>query len=83
MAELLGQKVDSSSSRQRPTICCVIDERTGEVLWSVPLPTRGQATPMIYQQNGREFLVIFAGGHHFMEKPMGDSIIAYAHPQSG
>jgi K+-sensing histidine kinase KdpD len=57
-----------------------IDERTGKVVWSVPLPAGGQATPMIYQQNGREYLVIFAGGHHFMETPMGDSLIAYALP---
>ena len=57
-----------------------IDERTGKVLWSVPLPAGGQATPMIYEQNGREYLVIFAGGHHFMETPMGDSLIAYALP---
>jgi glucose dehydrogenase len=24
--------------------------------------------------------VMFAGGHHFMETPMGDSLIAYALP---
>ena len=57
-----------------------IDERTGTVVWSVPLPAGGQATPMIYEQNGREYLVMFAGGHHFMETPMGDSLIAYALP---
>jgi quinoprotein glucose dehydrogenase len=57
-----------------------IDERTGKVVWSVPLPAGGQATPMIYQQNGREYLVMFAGGHHFMETKMGDSLIAYALP---
>jgi quinoprotein glucose dehydrogenase len=27
--------------------------------------------------------VIFAGGHHFMETPMGDSVIAYALPRRG
>ncbi len=57
-----------------------IDERTGKVIWSVPLPAGGQATPMIYQQGGREYVVIFAGGHHFMETPEGDSVIAYALP---
>jgi quinoprotein glucose dehydrogenase len=57
-----------------------IDERSGKLLWSVPLPAGGQATPMVYEQNGREYLVIFAGGHHFMETPMGDSLIAYALP---
>ena len=59
-----------------------IDERTGKVLWSVPLPAGGQANPIVYEQDGREYLVIFAGGHHFMETPMGDSVIAYALPRS-
>jgi len=57
-----------------------IDLRTGKTIWSVPLPAGGQASPMIYEQNGREYVVIFAGGHHFMETPMGDSLIAYALP---
>jgi len=58
-----------------------IDERTGKVVWSVALPAGGQATPMIYQADGREYVVIFAGGHHFMETPAGDSVIAYALPR--
>ncbi len=58
-----------------------IDLRTGKTVWSAPLPAGGQATPIVYQQDGREYLVIFAGGHHFMETPMGDSVVAYALPQ--
>ena len=57
-----------------------IDENTGKVLWSVRLPAGGQANPIVYQQDGREYLVMFAGGHHFMETPEGDSIVAYALP---
>jgi len=57
-----------------------IDLKTGRTLWSAALPAGGQATPMVYEQNGREYLVIFAGGHHFMETPVGDSVIAYALP---
>jgi quinoprotein glucose dehydrogenase len=57
-----------------------IDIRTGKTVWSVPLPAGGQATPIVYEQNGREYLVIFAGGHHFMETPTGDSMTAYALP---
>ena len=57
-----------------------IDLRTGKTVWTAPLPAGGQATPIVYEQNGREFVVIFAGGHHFMETPMGDSIVAYALP---
>jgi quinoprotein glucose dehydrogenase len=57
-----------------------IDERTGKTVWSATLPAGGQANPIVYQQDGREYLVIFAGGHHFMETPEGDSVIAYALP---
>ena len=45
------------------------------------LPAGGQANPMIYEQNGRQYLVIMAGGHHFMETPRGDYVIAYALPE--
>ncbi|HEV7417703.1 MAG TPA: PQQ-binding-like beta-propeller repeat protein, partial [Tianweitania sediminis] len=53
-----------------------IDTETGEVLWSDVLPAGGQANPIIYQQDGRDYLVIQAGGHHFMETPIGDYYIA-------
>lgn len=36
---------------------------------------------MIYEANGRQYLVIMAGGHHFMETPGGDALIAYALPR--
>jgi quinoprotein glucose dehydrogenase len=58
-----------------------IDLRNGKTLWSAVLPAGGQANPIVYQQGDREYLVIFAGGHHFMETPMGDSVIAYALPR--
>jgi quinoprotein glucose dehydrogenase len=35
---------------------------------------------MVYAIDGREYLVIVAAGHHFMETPPGDFVIAYALP---
>ena len=58
-----------------------LDIRTGETLWQDTLPAGGQAGPMVYEANGRQYLVIMAGGHHFMETPIGDEVIAYALPQ--
>ncbi|ACF02324.1 membrane-bound PQQ-dependent dehydrogenase, glucose/quinate/shikimate family [Rhodopseudomonas palustris TIE-1] len=55
-----------------------IDIETGKTVWQDVLPAGGQATPMTYEANGRQFLVIMAGGHHFMETPVGDSLVAYA-----
>lgn len=57
-----------------------IDLATGRTLWSDVLPAGGQATPMTYSVNGRQYVVIHAGGHHFMETPIGDEVIAYALP---
>lgn len=57
-----------------------IDIETGETLWDDVLPAGGQANPIVYEANGREYLVIMAGGHHFMETPRGDYVIAYALP---
>ncbi|NIK07223.1 quinoprotein glucose dehydrogenase [Xanthomonas arboricola] len=58
-----------------------IDLATGKELWHAKLPAGGQANPMVYAYNGREYLVIMAGGHHFMQTPAGDAVVAYALPQ--
>ncbi|AQR72828.1 membrane-bound PQQ-dependent dehydrogenase, glucose/quinate/shikimate family [Sphingomonas sp. LM7] len=57
-----------------------IDLRTGATIWQDALPAGGQATPMVYEVAGKQYLVIMAGGHHFMETPVGDAVIAYALP---
>ena len=57
-----------------------IDLKTGKTLWTDVLPAGGQATPMTYAVNGKQYLVIAPGGHHFMETPIGDEVIAYALP---
>ena len=58
-----------------------IDIDTGKVLWTDVLPAGGQATPMTYEIDGRQYLVIMAGGHHFMETPVGDALVSYALPK--
>ena len=58
-----------------------IDIRTGDTLWQDALPAGGQAGAMTYEANGRQYVVIMAAGHHFMETPGGDSLIAYVLPQ--
>src|SRR5690606_22130695 len=57
-----------------------IDIRTGETLWQDVLPAGGQANPMTYESGGKQYVLIMAGGHHFMETPIGDELIAYALP---
>jgi quinoprotein glucose dehydrogenase len=60
-----------------------IDIDTGKVLWSDKLPAGGQATPMAFEVDGREFIGFMAGGHHFMHTPPGDYVLAYALPTGG
>lgn len=57
-----------------------IDERTGKVVWQVTLPAGGNATPISYAVNGRQFVAIAAGGHGGLGTETGDSVIAYALP---
>jgi quinoprotein glucose dehydrogenase len=59
-----------------------IDINTGNVVWKDTLPAGGQANPMAFEVNGREFIGFMAGGHHFMHTPAGDYVLAYALPQS-
>ena len=59
-----------------------IDIETGKTVWPTHLPAGGQATPMTYEEDGTPYLVIMAGGHHFMETPIGDSVVAYALPSA-
>ncbi len=59
------------------------DAETGEVLWRTLLPTSAHATPMTYRlrKDGRQFVVIAAGGHFPLGSPADDVLIAYALPQ--
>ncbi len=54
---------------------------TGEELWSGRLPAGGQATPMTYEWEGRQYVVIAAGGHSTSRTKLGDEIVAFALPE--
>ncbi len=59
------------------------DIETGEVLWKTSLPAGGQAVPMTYRVDGRQVVVIAAGGFGRFPipgNPLGDSLVAYALP---
>jgi quinoprotein glucose dehydrogenase len=59
-----------------------IDIKTGKVLWTHDLPAGGQANPMAFSANGHEYVAIMAGGHHFMETPVGDDFLAFRLPDN-
>lgn len=59
------------------------DADSGAELWKGRLPAGGQATPMTYDRDGRQFVVIAAGGHSNMQTTPGDEIVAFALPRRG
>lgn len=54
---------------------------TGDELWSGRLPGGGQATPMTYEWEGRQYVVIAAGGHSTSTTTLGDELVAFALPE--
>jgi quinoprotein glucose dehydrogenase len=57
------------------------DARNGKELWSARLPTGAFAIPMSYAVNGRQYVVVAAGGHAFIYPKPGDTITAFALPR--
>jgi quinoprotein glucose dehydrogenase len=55
------------------------DKKTGRLLWETKLPAGGYATPATYMVNGKQFVVIAAGGGK-MGTPSGDAYVAFALP---
>ncbi len=53
---------------------------TGALLWETELPAGGYATPATYAVNGRQYVVIAAGGGKMGTKS-GDSYVAFALPE--
>ncbi len=53
------------------------DKLTGKLLWETTLPAAGNATPATYQVDGRQFVVIAAGGGK-SGAPSGGRYVAFA-----
>jgi quinoprotein glucose dehydrogenase len=56
------------------------DKTTGKLLWEASLPSAGNATPSTYEVNGRQFVVIAAGGGK-SKNTSGGSYVAFALPE--
>jgi len=58
------------------------DKATGELLWETTLPFSGNATPATYAVNGRQYVVIAAGGGKDPKSPSGGVYVAFALPKT-
>lgn len=57
------------------------DKYTGKLLWETTLPFAGNAAPATYEINGRQYIVIAAGGGKDMTTRSGGMYVAFALPQ--
>jgi quinoprotein glucose dehydrogenase len=55
-----------------------LDKTTGALLWETTLPFAGNATPATYDVNGRQFVVIAAGGGKDLKSKSGGVYVAFA-----
>jgi quinoprotein glucose dehydrogenase len=58
------------------------DKSTGKLLWETKLPFAGNATPATYEVNGRQFVVIAAGGGKDPKPGSGGVYVAFSLPQA-
>jgi glucose dehydrogenase len=57
------------------------DVESGSELWRGQLPASAKSTPMTFRAaNGKQYVVIAAGGHPKMGTKTGDYLIAFALP---
>jgi quinoprotein glucose dehydrogenase len=54
------------------------DKATGALLWETTLPFAGNATPATYEVDGRQFVVIAAGGGKDLKSKSGGVYVAFA-----
>ena len=58
------------------------DSKTGELLWRADLPANGNANPMTYVgRDGRQYLVIAAGGSGALATNEKNILVAFALPE--
>jgi quinoprotein glucose dehydrogenase len=58
------------------------DKATGELLWEATLPFAGNASPITYMVDGRQYVAIAAGGGKDPRSSSGGVYIAFALPQN-
>ena len=58
------------------------DKSTGKLVWETTLPFAGNATPATYEVNGRQFVVIAAGGGKDPKSGSGGVYVAFSLPQA-
>lgn len=56
------------------------DAESGKLIWEGKLPASAQAAPMTYSVDGKQFVVVCAGGHGKLGTKRGDAVVAFSLP---
>lgn len=56
------------------------DAESGKLIWEGKLPASAQAAPMTYSVDGKQFVVVCAGGHGKLGTKRGDYVTAFSLP---
>ena len=57
-----------------------LDASSGAVIWEAEIPRAGNAAPMTYEIEGKQYVAIAAGGHSQLTPETGDYLVAFALP---
>ena len=74
---LLRSKFQSNLATRFDSHLRAFDMENGSEIWKAPLPAEPQATPMSYEFNGEQFVVITAGGARRDGEGRGDYVVAF------
>jgi len=56
------------------------DLRSGKSLWRTTLPGGGNSLPITYEMEGKQYIVISAGGSAVIGAPVSRKMVAFALP---
>lgn len=65
---------------EREPFLRAFDKKTGHLVWTGKLPAPAQATPMSFELEGKQLVVVAAGGHGGFGTPQSDSLVAFSLP---
>ena len=77
-AAALAEIAASRDWRFEPSTLSALDKTTGETVWRVEIETGAGGSPMTYLHEGRQYLVVAAGG-----SGAPSELIAFALPATG
>ncbi len=57
------------------------DIENGDLLWSAELPSPANSSPVTYEYDGEQYVVVPAGGHTMWGTEVGDAVVAFKLPK--